>query len=188
MTFSAGHWRAWVAGCNHQRLRRRWWRQPPHLKICDRKEKTTEDCLTRAVEMMPSQSTNAWLSTAGRGTGRVMLLFCVFLFFLFLKNLVWTLRLFLDLCTLSGCITGVKICFLHTWKPAFWRRHNLERGDTNHLHTQTLAGVFGCYFSEQWEANRTAEEDRNRDTAPVNKQHPMATAMATHTLTHMEQV
>lgn len=57
-----------------------------------------------------------------------------------------------------------------------------------HTYTYTLAGVFGCYFSEQWEANRTAEEDRSRDTAPVNKQRPMATAMATHTLTHMEQV
>lgn len=53
-----------------------------------------------------------------------------------------------------------------------------------HTYTDTLAGVFGCYFSEQWEANRTAEEDRSRDTAPVNKQRPMATAMATHTNTH----
>lgn len=40
------------------------------------------------------------------------------------------------------------------------------------------------------EANKPTEGGRNRDTAPVNKQHPMATATATHTHadTHMEQV
>lgn len=51
-------------------------------------------------------------SWAGNWQSDAAVLCVCFCFFVF-KNLVWTLRLFLDLCTLSGYITGGKICFLH---------------------------------------------------------------------------
>lgn len=54
---------------------------------------------------------------------------------------------------------------------------------TTHMHTHSQ-GYLDVISVTSGEVNKPTEGERNRDTAPVNKQHPMATAMATHTLTH----
>ena len=68
-----------------------------------------------------------------------------------------------------------------------------KKNQTNHAHTHTHTrsqGYLDVISVNSGEANKPTDGERNGDTVPVNKQHPMAISMATHTHpdTHMEQV
>lgn len=61
------------------------------------------------------------------------------------------------------------------------RKKNQTNHARTHIHTRSQ-GYLDIISVNSGEANKHTDGERNGDTVPVNKQHPMATAMATHTL------
>lgn len=160
--FSAGHWRARGGGITHQSLRHWWWRRPPCPQICDWKDRTTKDWLTCAVlvNAISKHKCVTWQNWKES---------CCFLQHMCRSpNFIHAQTHTLCLCKKYTEQTLSLSCS-HILRPTFWGIIT--------FHADTRMDVISVNSGE---ANKPREEERNRDTAPINK-YPKATAMATHT-------